>query len=132
LVPTYNERKIYSDRYKTVQTAVFPGYIFCRFDSDHKSPILSSPAVQCIVSFGGEPAIISDGDIEAVRRTVEAGGQPCEYIPVGQQIRITSGVLAGLEGVLLSAGKQNRLVVSIHLLQRSVAVKIGRECLKPL
>jgi transcription antitermination factor NusG len=130
--PTYSERRLYSDRYKTVESAVFPGYIFCRFDSDHKTPILSSPAVQCIVSFGGEPAIISDLDVEAVRMTIQAGGQPSEYVPVGQQVRITSGPLAGLEGILLSAGKQNRLVVSIHLLQRSVAVEIDRECLKPL
>jgi transcription antitermination factor NusG len=132
LLPTYNEKRIYSDRYKTLEAPVFPGYIFCRFNSDHKSPILSCPAVHGLVSFGGQPAVISDEDMEAVRKTIAAGGQPSQYIPVGQRVRITSGVLAGLEGVLLSAGKRNRLVVSIHLLQRSVAVEIGRECLKPL
>jgi transcription antitermination factor NusG len=127
-VPTYRETKTYSDRIKTVETAAFPGYVFCRFDIRQKVSILSIPAVQYLVSFGGEPAIISDNCIEATRKAIVEGARPSPYLAAGQHIRITSGALAGISGILLRAARQSRIVVSVHLLQRSVAVEIDDGC----
>jgi len=130
--PTTAERRRYSDRMAVVQTAVFPGYIFCHFDPRKKVTVLSCPAVEHIVSFGGVPAVVPEGEIEAVRRAVEAGGRPRRYLNVGQRVRIEFGSLAGLEGILERIGKQQRIVVSIHLLQRSVSVQIEQDQIRVL
>jgi len=123
-LPSYRETKRFCDRVKTLERPAFPGYMFCRFDANSKTRILSSPAILYIVSFAGQPAIVPAESIEAVRRAIAAGGQPSNYMPAGLQVRITSGPLAGLEGMLLRTGKHNQIVVSVHLLQRSVAITI--------
>jgi transcription antitermination factor NusG len=122
--PTISERRRYCDRMTVIQTPVFPGYVFCRLNPNRKVPVLSTPAVEYIVSFDGVPAIVPEEEIEAVRRAIEAGAVPRSYLAVGQRIRIEYGSLAGLEGILERTGKENRLVVSVHLLQRSVSVEI--------
>ena len=125
--PTIPERRRYCDRMTVVQRPVFPGYVFCRLDAHKKVPVLTAPSVEYIVSFAGAPAIVPDDEIEAVRRTVEAGGRPRSYLSAGQRIRIEYGALAGVEGILERTGKEHRLVVSIHLLQRSVSVEIDED-----
>jgi transcription antitermination factor NusG len=130
--PTIAERRPYSDRMAVVQVPVFPGYVFCRLDTQDKVPVISSPAVEYIVSFAGQPATVPDEEIEAVRRAVEAGGCPRTYLSIGQRIRIEYGSLAGLEGVLERNGKENRIVVSVHLLQRSVSVEIDEDQIRAI
>lgn len=119
--PTISERRRYSDRMTTVHTPAFPGYIFCRLDARKKVPVLSCPAIDYIVSFAGALAIVPDEEIDAVRRALEAGARPRQYLAVGQKIRIEYGSLAGVEGILERLGTQRRIVVSVHLLQRSVS-----------
>ena len=96
--PTIAERRRSSDRMEVVQTPVFPGYIFCRLDLNRKVQVLRSAAVECIVSFAGQPAIVPNDEIEAVRSALVAGARPHSYLAVGQRIRIECGPLAGLEG----------------------------------
>jgi len=125
--PTIAERRRYCDRMTVVQNPVFPGYVFCRLDVLKKVPVLSTPAVEYIVSFAGVPAMVPDEEIEAVRRALEAGARPRPYLAAGQRIRIEYGALSGLEGILERNAKEHRLVVSVHLLQRSVSVEIDED-----
>lgn len=130
--PTIAQRRRYSDRMAVVHTPAFPGYIFCRLDAHKKVPVLSCPAIDYIVSFAGAPAVVPEEEIEAVRRVLLAGGCPRPYLTIGQRIGIEYGSLAGLEGVLERFGKQNRIVVSVHLLQRSVSVEIDEDQIRIL
>ena len=130
--PTIAERRKYCDRMSVVRTPAFPGYIFCRLDTRYKVPVLSCPAIDYIVSFAGEPAVVPDLEVDAVRRSLEAGGQPRTYLAVGQRIAIEYGSLAGVEGILERFGKQHRIVVSVHLLQRSVSVEIDEDQIRAL
>ncbi len=125
--PTIAERRRYCDRMTLVPTPVFPGYVFCRMDTAKKVPVLSAPAVEYIVSFAGAPVIVPEEEIDAVRRALDAGARPRPYLAVGQPIRIEYGALAGLEGILQRSGNAHRLVVSVHLLQRSVSVDIDED-----
>ena len=125
--PLYQERRKYSDRMKTVETAAFPGYIFCRFSEHKRVPVLSSPAVQSIVGMAGIPTPIAESEIDAIRRAMEAGGRPVPYLAIGQRVRIEYGALTGVEGILTRKSGENRLTLSIHLLQRSVSVVIDSD-----
>lgn len=125
--PTYATRRTYSDRVKTVNLPVFPGYIFCRFDPATRFTILNTPAVIQIVGFGGSLTPIADEDIDAIRRAVTVGASPVPYLAVGQRVRIQRGALAGLEGLLIRRDGDLRVVISIDMLQRSIAVHINTE-----
>lgn len=130
--PTFQERRRYSDRIKLSTKAVFPGYVFCRFDTANKIPVLSSPAVENVVSFGGVYARVSDDEIERIRKAVLAGAVPTPYITIGQQVEVRRGTLTGVRGIVLRRSGRDTLVISMDLLRRSVALEIDADCLAPL
>lgn len=86
-----------------------------------------------IVGLGRNPVPVEDNEIEAVRSIVESGvsAEPWPYLQAGQRVRIEKGPLSGLEGILVDFKKSYRLVVSVCLLQRSVAVEIHRGWVYP-
>jgi len=129
-LPLHRERRRWSDRVVSVELPLFPGYVFCRFDAQRRLSILTTPGVLFVVSAGKLPVPVDDQEVAALRILVASQLQlePWPYLHVGQRIQIVGGPLAGAEGILLSVRKQqrheNRLVVSVTLLQRSVAVEI--------
>lgn len=119
-------RKKYCDRMKTVPEPIFPGYLFCRFDLSRKAKVLSANAIEYIVAFGGCPAPIPANEIEAVQLAVTAGGRPARLPRSGERVRIISGALAGIEGILVREANRNQFVVSVALLQRGVSVMVDQ------
>ena len=125
-LPLYKQRKRWSDRIKHVDAPLFPGYVFCRFNPNDRLPILKTPSVTQIVGYSRVPVAVDENEIEAIRRLVTSGvpNFPCAYLEVGSRVRIDAGALRGLEGILTDVKGKRRLVLSITLLQRSVAVEI--------
>jgi len=113
---------------KRSELPLFPGYVFCRFAAQKMLPILSTPGVFSIVGSALAPASIPDGEIAGIKRLLASGltPRPWSYVACGQQVCIKSGPLRGLEGLVVDDTHQKWLIVSVHLLQRSVAVKIER------
>ena len=128
-LPTYKERRRWSDRVKQVDAPLFPGYVFCRFNPNDRFPILKTPGVTQIVGYSRVPVPVDEKEIEAIRTLVDSGlpNFPCAYLEVGSRVRIEAGALRGLEGILTDLKGKRRLVLSITLLQRSVAVEIDSE-----
>jgi len=128
-LPVYRHRQRWSDRIVETDRPLFPGYVFCRFDARKRLPIVSTPGVVSVVGFGNEPAPISESEIDAVRAVLRSGlvAEPCPFLREGQRIRVRRGSLEGLEGILLKKKSDWRIVVSVAMLQRSVAVEIDRE-----
>ena len=128
-LPLYKERRRWSDRIKHVEAPLFPGYVFCRFNPNDRLPILKTPGVAQIVGYSRVPVPVAENEIEAIRRLVASGvpNFPCAYLEVGSRVRIEAGALRGVEGILTDVKGKRRLVLSITLLQRSVAVEIDSE-----
>jgi transcription antitermination factor NusG len=133
-LPVHLERRRWSDRVATVEMPLFPGYVFCRFDAHQRLPILTTPGVVLVVSVGKAPAPIPEVEIDSLRVVVNSRlpVEPWPYLHIGQRLQIVAGPLAGAEGLLLSVKNRNRLVVSVTLLQRSVAVEIAENCVWPV
>ena len=134
-LPMYRSRRRWSDRVKELDLPLFPGYLFCRFDvQDRLLPILTTPGVISIVGAGKTPVAVSDEEIAAVQAIVRSGlpAQPWPCLTVGSRVFIERGPLAGFEGIALSVDKAFRLVVSIPLLQRAIAVEIERDWIRPI
>ncbi|HVN04232.1 MAG TPA: UpxY family transcription antiterminator [Bryobacteraceae bacterium] len=127
-LPVYRAQHQWSDRVKSIELPLFPGYIFCRFDYAHRWTVLSTPGVNSIIGFDQAPAPVPDAEIDRIQAIVASGlpARPWQYIQAGDAIRIHRGSLAGLEGVLVREKDTMRVVVSVGLLRRSVAVEIDR------
>jgi transcription antitermination factor NusG len=79
-----------------------------------------------IVSFGTEPAPVPDIEIDSIRKIIEAraGFFPNPYLAVEQQVEVVRGSLRGVVGTIVAVKSRWRLVVSVHLLPRSIAVQM--------
>jgi transcription antitermination factor NusG len=133
-VPLYRDRRRWSDRIKEIELPLFPGYLFCRLDLNDRLPVLVTPFVHSIVGAGPTPIPVRDSEVEAIRTIVTSGQDalPWNFLPAGCIARIEEGPLKGLEGVLIEVKKRHRLVVSVTLLQRSVAVEVDRRWVTPV
>jgi transcription antitermination factor NusG len=107
--------------------------VFCQFDAINRLPILVTPGVIAVVGRGRIPVPVEDSEVAALQRMVSSGFQPepWPYLEVGQRIRIEDGALTGLEGILVSFKGSRRIVVSVSLLKRSVALEIDRSSVGP-
>jgi len=129
LLPLYKSVRRWSDRMKTLERPLFPGYLFCRFDmGGRRLPILTTPGVFGIVGAGRTPIPIDDEEITALQLMLRSGlaPEPWPYLTVGSRVLIERGPLAGLEGIVVANRNRWRVVVSVALLQRSVAAEIDR------
>jgi transcription antitermination factor NusG len=115
---------------RLISTPMFPGYLFLR-GALNKAAYVEATKVRDLVCVLGERwdrlSVIPDQEMEAIERVAKAREPvlPYPYLKEGQRGRITSGPLAGLEGILVeSRPQQGHLVLSLHLLHRSVAVVI--------
>jgi transcription antitermination factor NusG len=133
LLPLYRSRRRWSDRTRVMDLPLFPGYVFCRFDPQMLLPILMTPGVVRVISAGKRPCPVAEEEITAIQRVIYAGNavEPWPYLRAGQKVRILDGPLFGIEGILLDVKNRRRLVVSVHLLQRSIAVELDRDCIGP-
>lgn len=133
-LPLYRSRRQWSDRMKDLDLPLFPGYLFCRFDVQVRLPILTIPGVISVVGCGKTPIPVSDEEVDTIQAMVRSGLllRPWPQLVVGSKIVIEKGPLQGVEGVTLDIKKKHHLVVSVPLLQRSVAVEIDREWVRPV
>jgi transcription antitermination factor NusG len=125
-LPSYKVRRRWTDRTREVELPLFPGYLFCRMDAGHRMPVLTSSGVVGIVGVGKVPAPIEEREIDAIRAVVRSGlpSQPWPFLKQGDTVRVNRGPLRGVEGVVESVRDCRRLVVSVALLQRSIAVEL--------
>lgn len=133
-LPFYLCRRRWSDRFKSVELPLFPGYVFCRVNPECRLPLLTIPGVLHFVGVGRIPAPIDQAEIAAIQQAVQSGlpAEPYPFLEVGQRVRIEEGPLAGIEGFLVEVRKQQRIVVSVTLLKRAIAVEIERPWVRPL
>lgn len=133
-LPLQPVRRTWSDRKQTVELPLFPGYVFCRFTYQERLQALNTPGITAIVGFGKKEIPIDESEIASVRLLVSSGlpVSPWPYLRPGQAVRIERGALEGARGTIVRGRSPWRLVVSIELLNRSVAVEIDRELLEPL
>jgi len=133
-LPLYKCRRRWSDRFKEIECPLFPGYVFCRLNPLDRLPILITPGVVLIVGTGKTPVPIDETEIVAIQAAVKSGlpSQPWPFVQIGQRVRIEYGPLCGLEGILLDFRRHHRLLLSVTLLQRSIAVQVENAWVTPI
>ena len=133
-LPFYKTVRRWSDRLKEVEKPLFPGYLFTRFDFHKRAPVLMTPGVQQVVGIGATPTPVDEGELESIRQALASGlsSQPWPYLQVGDPVRVSYGSLRNLEGILIHFKGSHRIVLSLTLLRRSVAVEIDRTWVTPV
>jgi transcription antitermination factor NusG len=133
-VPLYRSKRRWSDRIKTIQVPLFPQYVFSRFPVERRLTVMALPSVSSIVSFGGVPCPITQREIDILKLLTSQDYplMPWPFLRMGQRVRVRQGPLFGLEGMLVREKAAYRVVVSVEMLQRAVAVELERDLLEPV
>src|SRR5580704_638581 len=127
-LPTVQQLRQWSDRTKSIDMPLFPGYVFARIPEfpSKKVQVLRKAGVIGFVTNERGAVSVPDAELNAVRlllaNRIPHASHP--YLKVGQRIRITDGVLCGVEGILVGLGSKNGLVVSIDVIQRSLVIQL--------
>lgn len=125
LLPTYERLSRWSDRIKRTRTPLFPGYVFVRISELERLLVLETLGVVHLVSVAGEPAILSDEEVDRLRACLHADDvEPHPYLRVGRRVRVKHGPFAGWEGTLIDRQYARRLVVTIEQIQQSIAINL--------
>ncbi len=125
-LPLYRSVRRWKDRRKELAMVLFPGYVFVQMALQNRLRVLRLPGAVRLVGFNGQPAALPEEEIENLRTRLSCSGniEPHPYLSVGRRVRVRSGPLQGLEGIVVRTKERCRIVLSIHLIMRSVAVEV--------
>jgi transcription antitermination factor NusG len=135
-LPLIRQIHRWTDRRQLVHLPLFPSYVFVHIDpkSDLRMSVLTTMGVYSFVGAGGTGLPIPDKQIDDVRTVVTnpVSFTPYPFLRIGQRVRVKGGCLDGIEGTLVSRDSEHRLVVSVELVRRSLAVRIDGYDFEPV
>jgi transcription antitermination factor NusG len=112
---------------------LFPCYLFTRTNLQNRLQVLQSPGVIGLAASNIRPTTIPDHDIEALRMATEKlRAEPHPFLNVGDRVRIITGPLSGMEGILTRHRPELRVVLSVDLIMRSIAVELSEFEIEPI
>jgi transcription antitermination factor NusG len=126
-LPTYESLRQWKDRRKTLNRPLFPGYLFVHIPLCERTRVVQVPGVAYLVGFNGRPAALAESDVESIRKALALRMQlePHAYLTVGCRVRICNGPFEGAEAILVRQSKPFRIVLSLQLIQSSVALEVS-------
>jgi transcription antitermination factor NusG len=132
-LPLYTARRNWNGRRAVVEMPLFPGYLFARVNPESRLRVLNILGVVRVVGFGGHAAILGEEEIEAVRAAVTTcRAEPSPWITAGRRVRVRSGPLEGLEGVVVRRKNSLRVVILLTVIMRAMSVEIDELELEPV
>jgi transcription antitermination factor NusG len=133
-LPLYDSIRRWKDRQKLLSLPLFPCYVFVRGGFRRRLQIVTTPGVHMVLNHGENVAVIPENEIESIRRTVDGRCrmEPHPFIRCGDRVRVIRGSLQGVEGLLVRKKNQFRLILSVDMLAKSVAVEIDSADIEPL
>lgn len=133
-LPTYKSVRRWKDRRKLLELPLFPSYVFVQMNPTNRLDLLRLPGVLGLVCFQGRPIPVAAAEITSLRQGIAGPNSvhPHPYLKAGRKVRIRNGSMSGVEGILVRKRESARVVLSISLLQRSIAVEIDEADIEPL
>jgi transcription antitermination factor NusG len=133
-LPLYGVTRRWKDgRTVMLEMALFPSYLFvhaCRVD---RTRILGTPGILSIVGTSRDAIALPTAEIESLRNGLHLhNAKPHPFLSVGERARIRRGPLAGLQGIILRQKNSARIVLTLDLIMKSVALEIDLADLEPL
>jgi transcription antitermination factor NusG len=116
-----------------LELPLFPTYVFVRIARNARGVVLSMPGIISIVGSSKDPWPLPDRDIEVLRLGMQAHKvEPHPYIRIGERVRVKSGVMAGVEGILTRKKNEFRMVLAFDAIMRSVSLEVDVDDLEPV
>ncbi len=116
-----------------LELPLFPSYLFGRIAMGERIRLLRLPGILGFAASTAHPTAIPEEEIDALRRiTDNMRAEPHPFLNLGDRVRIVAGPLAGMEGILSRHKQGYRLILSIEIIMRSVAVEVSQFEIEPV
>jgi transcription antitermination factor NusG len=125
-LPTFIRASQWSDRIKKIESPLFPGYCFARFEICELLDVLNVPGICYVVGAGKQPESVGENEIEALRKlmTSAVSYSPHRSISEGILVQITRGPLVGIRGRLLRQDGGHYVIVGVDLIKLGARVSV--------
>jgi transcription antitermination factor NusG len=131
--PVYSTIHFWKKRKAHVQLPLFPGYVFVNVFKNQRVSVLSAPGVVQLVGPKGNPSPLPADQLEALRNSLSVRkAKPHPFLYPGRTVRVGSGPLQGLEGLILRRKGQMRMVVSLSTINQSIMLELEESDLIPV
>jgi transcription termination/antitermination protein NusG len=128
-LPLRLQNRQWSDRVQAVSVPLFPGYLFVHVDlwSPVKLEVLKVPGIARFIGDRMGPSPIPVSEIESIQGLMNSGVEfdSHPFLKEGDRVRVVRGALAGIEGILVRVGSRSRMVISIEIIHRSLAITVS-------
>jgi transcription antitermination factor NusG len=133
-LPTYHSIRRWKDRRVRLELPLFQGYVFVRLALCEKLRVLQVPSIVHFVGFNGQPVPLHEQEMQTLRAglTEKLQAEPHPYLTAGRRVRVKSGPLAGLEGILVRRKGKSRVVLSLDAIMRSIVTDLDLLDIEPL
>jgi transcription antitermination factor NusG len=133
-LPLYSSVRRWKDRTVQLQVPLFPGYVFVHLALSDRLRVIQVPGVVKLVGSGGQPVALPDEQLEALRAGLSGRlpAEPHPYLTIGRRIRIVRGAFQGAEGTLVRKKGLFRVVLSLELIMRSIAIEVDAADVEPV
>lgn len=133
-LPLYRAERRWKNGRAIVELPLFPGYVFVNLVMEERVRVLRTMGAVRFVGFGAGPALLPESDIVALQNAIQhkLHVEPIPYIRVGQSVLVARGPLSGLQGILIRKKQDFRVVISLHMLLRSVVIDVDAGDVEPL
>ena len=130
--PMFKERRQWSDRKKWVYFPLFRSYVFANIEIKENIYVLQTIGVNKIVKFQEKISIIPDQVIDNIKNIIEGeyNVEKADYFIKGDEVRVVSGPLKDLDGVVLDSRGTNKVIIKIEAIQQAFSVEISSGLLK--
>ncbi len=133
-LPLYETVHRWKNGRARLELPLFPGYVFVHIALQERLRVLEVPSIVRLVGFGGLPTPLPEGEVEALREglTRDLRAEPHPFLSMGRKVRVRSGPLQGLEGILVRRKGNYRVVLSMDLIMRSIVVDLDLADVEPM
>src|SRR5215471_2558434 len=130
-LPLYTAVHVWNKKNAKVTLPLFPGYVFVQTSRRTRHHPLTVPGVVHFVGNSNAPAEIPAEELEFLRNAIRMKRkiEPHPYLAPGNRVRITSGPMSGITGVIQRTSTGCRIVISVDMVMRSVAVEVDASSL---
>ena len=121
----------YGSREREFSSPLFPGYLFCIVTAVQKSEVRQNRYVANLLEVLDQATLVDQ--LRQIDRALTVGDviEVMPYLETGRRVRVTSGPLKGLEGMVLRIKGKTRVIINVDMIQQSVAVEVDNALLSP-
>jgi len=131
-LPLVSKRQASKKRVRYSLAPVFPGYLFMRTDTTGRYNALRTNHISRVIEVRDPDTLMRE--LRMIHQALSADKPiyPVELIKTGQHVRVKSGPMKGIEGIVIRKDKKYRIVLTVTSIMQSISIEVDADTVEPI